>query len=215
MGFTRSQTAKQLLINRETATRYWDMTADEFENQLYSINREKLLSKYEKIIVAWLNQYPTMTAAQVCDWLKEHYQEDIKERTVSRYVKGLREKYHLKKSKHPRQYEAVAELPMGQQLQVDFGERWMHSIHGQRVNVHFAAFVLEHSRLSSELKVLTKLFKNLIPDIVIIAQLSNHPIRTLFHLFYPKIPSFSKRTLFLFLESLIILLYDRISTYAL
>jgi len=146
LGFTRSQTAKQLIINRETATRYWDMTADEFEAHLYSVNREELLSKYEEIIVTWLHQHPTMTAAQVCDWLKEHYHESIKERTVSRYVKRLREKYHLKKSKHPRQYEAVAELPMGQQLQVDFGEKWMQSIHGQRVKVHFAAFVLAHSR---------------------------------------------------------------------
>jgi len=35
---------------------------------------------------------------------------------------------------------------MGQQLQVDFGEKWMQSINGQRVKVHFAAFVLAHSR---------------------------------------------------------------------
>lgn len=35
---------------------------------------------------------------------------------------------------------------MGQQLQVDFGEKWMQSIDGQRVKVRFAAFVLAHSR---------------------------------------------------------------------
>jgi len=122
------------------------MTADEFEIQLYSINREQLLSKYEETIVSWLRQYPTMTAAQVCDWLKEHYREYIKERTVSRYVKGLREKYYLKKSNHPRDYEAVDELPMGKQLQVDFGEKWMQSVDGQRVKLRFVAFVLAHSR---------------------------------------------------------------------
>ncbi|WP_243450358.1 hypothetical protein [Desulfosporosinus sp. Sb-LF] len=87
-----------------------------------------------------------MTAAQVCDWLKKHYQEDIKERTVRRYVKNLREKYHLKKSNHPRDYEAVDELPMGKQLQVDFGEKWMESIDGQRVKLRFVALVLAHSR---------------------------------------------------------------------
>jgi transposase len=75
-----------------------------------------------------------------------HYEEDIKERTVSRYVKDLRDKYHLKKSNHPRDYEAVEELPMGKQLQVDFGEKWMQSIDGQRVKVRFAAFVLAHAR---------------------------------------------------------------------
>ncbi|MCO1604747.1 IS21 family transposase [Desulfosporosinus nitroreducens] len=146
IGFTRSRASKQLNINRETVTRYWNMTADEFAKQLYGINRELLLSKYEEIIISWLKQYPTMTAAQVCDWLKELYREDIKERTVSRYVKGLREKYHLKKSNHPRDYEAVEELPMGQQLQVDFGEKWLQSIDGQRVKIRFAAFVLAHAR---------------------------------------------------------------------
>lgn len=146
LGFTRLGAAKQLNVNRETVTRYWDMSADEFAQQAYSINREMLLSKHENIIISWLRQYPTMTAAQVCDWLKEHYREDFKERTVSRYVKELREKYSLKKSNHPRDYEAVDELPMGQQLQVDFGETWMQSIGGQRLKIRFAAFVLAHSR---------------------------------------------------------------------
>ena len=146
MGFTRSRAAKQLKINRETVTRYWEMTAEEFEVQIYSINRDLLLSKHERIIISWLRQYPTMTAAQVCDWLKEHYSEDINERTVSRYVKELREKYNIKKTNRPRDYEAVDELPMGQQLQVDFGEKWLPSIDGQRIKVRFAAFVLAHSR---------------------------------------------------------------------
>lgn len=146
LGFTRARSAKQLNINRETVTRYWTMTAEEFDVQLYSISREQLLSKREIIITNWLKQYPTMTAAQVCDWLKEHYSEDINERTVSRYVKELREKYNIKKSNHPRDYEAVDELPMGQQLQVDFGEKWMQSVDGQRVKVRFVAFVLAHSR---------------------------------------------------------------------
>ena len=146
LGFTRSRAANQLRINRETVTRYWDMNADEFEVQLFSVNRELLLTKYDKIIIEWLKQYPTLTAAQVCDWLKEHYKENFKERTVSRYVKELRNKYHLKKSNHPRDYEAVAELPRGQQIQVDFGEKWMKSIDGQKIKIRFAAFVLAHSR---------------------------------------------------------------------
>ena len=32
-------------------------------------------------------------------WLKEHYGEEYTERTVSRYVQGLREKYQLKKER--------------------------------------------------------------------------------------------------------------------
>ena len=77
-GFTRSRVTKQLKLNRETVRGYWNMTADEFEIQLYSVNREQLLSNYEETIIRWLRQYPTMTAAQVCDWLKEHYRRTSK-----------------------------------------------------------------------------------------------------------------------------------------
>jgi transposase len=146
LGFSKSRTAKQLNINRETVTRYWDMSVDEFESQFSSINRTNVMAKHEETIVRWIKQYPTITSAQVCDWLKEHYDESFKERTVSRYVKELRSKYHLLKSSHPREYEAVEDLPMGQQMQVDFGQKWMKSIDGTRVKVHFAAFVLSHSR---------------------------------------------------------------------
>lgn len=35
---------------------------------------------------------------------------------------------------------------MGQQMQVDFGEKWMESVYGNRVKVRFIVFVLSHSR---------------------------------------------------------------------
>ncbi len=69
-----------------------------------------------------------MSAAQVCDWLKERYSTSFRERTVCRYVKALREEYVLRKKPSPRDYEAMPELPMGQQLQVHFGEKWMKAV---------------------------------------------------------------------------------------
>lgn len=87
-----------------------------------------------------------MSAAQVCDWLKEYYQASFSERTVSRYVKELRNAYGLKKHIIKRDYEAVDELPPGQQVQLDFGELKMPKIDGGNVTVRFAAFVLAHSR---------------------------------------------------------------------
>lgn len=146
LGFSKSRTAKQLGINRETVSRYWDMSVDEFEDNINSTNRTQLLDEYKEIIINWLGQYPTMTAAQVCDWLEEHYKEKFKERTVSRYVKELRTQYNLLKTNHPREYEAVEDLPMGQQLQVDFGEKHMKAPNGSYVKVRFAAFVLANSR---------------------------------------------------------------------
>ena len=87
-----------------------------------------------------------MTATQVCDWLKEHYEEAHAERTVSRYVKELREEYRLPRHPNPRSYETVAELPMGQQMQVDFGQTTLKNVEGGWTTVHVAAFLLSHSR---------------------------------------------------------------------
>lgn len=35
---------------------------------------------------------------------------------------------------------------MGQQIQVDFGEKWIRSVYGNRVKVRFIVFVLSYSR---------------------------------------------------------------------
>lgn len=67
------------------------MSVDEFETYLDRQRRESSLDHYKQTIIAWLREYPTLSAAQVCDWLKEHYSEDYSERTVSRYVKKLRQ----------------------------------------------------------------------------------------------------------------------------
>ncbi len=145
-GFKKNTVAKMLGINRRTVNRYWDMLADDYELNATNICREKALGEYEATILKWLRDYPSMSAAQVCDWLKEHYSAEFTERTVSRFVKGLRDEYGIKKITEPREYEAVAELPMGQQMQVDFGEKWMKDVGGGRIKVYVAAFVLSRSR---------------------------------------------------------------------
>lgn len=146
MGFKRAAVAAQLQINRRTVDRYWTMTADEYEIQQQALKRGSSLDDYRDQILYWLRAYPTLSAAQVCDWLKEHYKEDFRERTVSRYVKRLREEYSLKKAPNSRDYEAVPELPMGQQVQVDFGQLLMPNVDGGQTRVYAAAFLLSASR---------------------------------------------------------------------
>ena len=145
-GFSQRQVARRLGINRKTVKRYWEMPVNEYEEMSNTICRMQYLEKYQKRILSWLREFPDMTAAQVCDWLKEHYREEVSERTVSRYVKQLREEYGLKKSDPPREYEAVPELPMGQQMQVDFGQKVMPNVEGGQTKVYVAAFVLSRSR---------------------------------------------------------------------
>ena len=88
-GFKRATVAKRLNIDRRTVGHYWNMSVDEFETYLDRQRRESSLDHYKQTIIAWLREYPTLSAAQVCDWLKEHYSEDYSERTVSRYVKKM------------------------------------------------------------------------------------------------------------------------------
>ena len=145
-GLSQRQVARRLGINRKTVKRYWEMPADEYEQLSSAACRMQYLDKYRAQIMGWLLEFPDMTAAQVCDWLKEHYREEISDRTVSRYVKRLRDENGLKKSSPPREYEAVPELPMGQQMQVDFGQKVMPRANGGQTKVYAAAFVLARSR---------------------------------------------------------------------
>lgn len=145
-GFSQRAVAKRLDIHRNTVKRYWEMSADEYRQEHEQIRRSSALDQRREQILGWLREYPNLTAAQVCDWLKEHYGEDYTERTVSRYVRGLREKYQLRKEERGRDYEAVPELPMGQQAQVDFGEKVLKTAKGGSKKVYIAAFLLSHSR---------------------------------------------------------------------
>ncbi|GIP35920.1 DDE-type integrase/transposase/recombinase [Paenibacillus sp. J2TS4] len=92
-------------------------------------------------------KYPDLSAAQVMDWLKERHEGmEIAESTVRSYVRGLRMEYGIPKAIRIRQYEAVEELPMGRQMQVDFGETKLRHPDGHLVKLWFITFVLSHSR---------------------------------------------------------------------
>lgn len=145
-GFKQAYVARTLSIHRQTVKKYWDMPVDDFEMKTYAVNRTKLLENYESIILQWLVDYPAMKAAQICDWLKERCKASFNERTVRRYVKFLREKHNIKKEIIQRDYEAIEDPPMGEQLQLDFGEKRMLSVTGTYIKVRCAAFALSNSR---------------------------------------------------------------------
>ena len=133
-GFSQRAVARTLDIHRKTVKRYWEMSADEYQQEHEHVRRSSALDQRREQILQWLREYPGLTAAQVCDWLKEHYGETYSERTVSRYIRGLRDKYQLNRVEHGRDYAAVAELPMGEQAQVDFGKKILKTPRGGRIN---------------------------------------------------------------------------------
>lgn len=128
--------------------KFWDMTPDEYKQFLEELEtRSKKLDSFESEIVRWLRKYPDLSAAQILDWLQEHHPGlEVAESTVRNLVRGLRLEYSIPKVMRIRQYEAVEELPIGRQMQVDFGETKLRHPEGQLAKLWFITFVLSHSR---------------------------------------------------------------------
>lgn len=147
-GFSKRQVADKLGLNFRTVSKYLAMTPEEFEEQILSRERRRNLDLYEGVVVDWLKKHQDMTAAQILDWLKEHYQVRVSERAARRFVAAVRKKYSIPKTKGiKRQYVAMEDPPMGQQLQVDIGETYVFDFNSRNYRkLYCIACVLSHSR---------------------------------------------------------------------
>lgn len=148
-GHSARKISKYLGINKGTVLKYLSLTEQGYEQFLISqSDRKKLLLPYESFIRERLEKFFDTSAAQMHDWLKEHYSDfpKVSQKTVFNFVHWIREKYNLPFIKHPRQYHPVEELPYGKQAQVDFGEYNMRTSCGKRAKVCFFTLVLSRSR---------------------------------------------------------------------
>ena len=149
-GLKPSQIARELGLDRRTVKKYLAMTEDEYldyiDNQL---KRQRVLAPYENFVRTRLESCAEASSAQVHDWLKEHHKDfiDVDAKTVFNFVLHVRSKFGIPKPFNHREYEKVAELPYGQQTQVDFGVANMAADEGKRKKVYFICFVLSRSRL--------------------------------------------------------------------
>jgi transposase len=124
------------------------MTFEEAQVEFKPGDRKKKCDPYQDWIVNWLREYPSLSGAQVFDWLLERFPSiEVGESTVRRYVNEIREVYQIEKHEETREYESVEELPAGKQLQVDWGQTIQKNIDGKEVKLYFIAFILAHSRL--------------------------------------------------------------------
>ncbi len=148
LGFSNSKIAKKLKISRNRVIEYLSMTPEEFTEFIASLqNRTKKLDPYKDDIMIWLKEHPDMSSSQIYDWLQDKLDvKSVAENTVRNYVNDLREKYHIPKETVARMYGTVEELPMGKQMQVDFGETFVYMDSGQRKKLYLAGFILSHSR---------------------------------------------------------------------
>lgn len=133
MGFKKNRVSTMLGINRETVTKYWNMSPDEYD-ALKNKHRIRKPDIYKPQIVEWLKEFPDMTAAQIYDWLKERSPLetlDFQKRSFQNYVKSIRKEYDIKKPETDRQYEASDERSPGEQAQVDMGEISVRTLSGR------------------------------------------------------------------------------------
>ena len=148
-GFSMAYISRQLVMNRRTVKKILNMSEEEYLDYKSSHSmRRKSLDEYEDFVRTRLEHCPEASAAQVHDWLKEHYGSkiDVHEKTVFNFVLWVRNKHGIPKPFHHREYRQVAELPYGQQAQVDFGQYNMRTEEGHRKKVYFFSMVLSRSR---------------------------------------------------------------------
>ncbi|MGX8794297.1 IS21 family transposase [Oceanobacillus sp. M60] len=147
-GFSKVKVSEKLGISRTTVYRYLKRNPASMAEWIYDTKtRSKKLDPYKKLILLWLREHPDVSAAQILDWLQEKHESlQVAESTVRLYVRGLREEYDIPKEKSPRDYESLPELPMGSQMQVDFGQTEQLTPDGKKVKLRFIAFVLANSR---------------------------------------------------------------------
>lgn len=147
-GFKIRRIARKLGISRTTVYKYLEKSPAEMAAWMASAKtRAKKLDPYELVIHTWLSENPDMSSAQIYDWLMEKYDTfTAGESTVRSYVRELREKYAISKETHQRVYEAMPDPPMGQQVQVDFGETNQKTPQGKSIKMYVITFVLSHSR---------------------------------------------------------------------
>lgn len=147
-GFKIAAIARKLGVSRNTVYKYLNMNLEEASEWINSLeSRRKKLDPYRDTILNWLKEHPDLSSAQIDDWLKEQYSKVIVgESTIRSYVSVIRDVYHIPKVLRTRSHEAIEELPMGQQIQVDWGEITVKNTEKKDIKLYFITFVLSHSR---------------------------------------------------------------------
>ena len=148
-GLKTAQISRHLVLDYRTVKKYLAMSEQDYEDFLeVQSARHKILAAYEDYVKARLEACEDASAAQVHDWLKEHFKEliDVNAKTVFNFVLYVRRKHGIPKPFNNRDYIQADELPYGEQAQADFGEYNITTDEGKRKKIYFFCMVLSHSR---------------------------------------------------------------------
>ena len=92
-GLNKSQISVELSLDRSTVRKYLSMDEHSFTNWISVVqHRPKKLKEYLTYVKTTLESHPYLSAAQVEDWLKEHYSDlpMVHSKTVYNFVEQIR-----------------------------------------------------------------------------------------------------------------------------
>jgi len=146
-GFSQRKTASITGYSRKAVRKYWNMTPEEYDEQILENAKKSSLEQHKELILMWLYEYSEVTAAQIYDWLQEKYQVQISESSVRRYVNKLKKEYNIKNTTYKRDYQALPDPPMGYQMQIDIGIVTVeNTVTRKYQKLYCIGFVLSNSR---------------------------------------------------------------------
>lgn len=146
-----SEISRVLHIDRKTVRRYRDMDEKTFaelaESNMKSPRPGKLAPYYD-FTLSLLKDRPMLSCPQVHDRLLENFESfpDVTPRTVYSFVMKVRRDNGIPvASADERSFSRVPRLPLGRQMQVDYGQCLMENRHGGKTKVWFLAFAMSSS----------------------------------------------------------------------
>jgi len=146
-GLNNSQIARRMKVDVKTVRKYLKMDVENYSD--YKRNntmRKSIMDEYDEYILKTLLEFPEISSAQIYDWLREaHLDFKPSYASVRQRIAFLRKNRDIPKKKF-RLYEAVQELPFGQQAQVDMGIITLAKKAGGYVKIYIFAMVLSASR---------------------------------------------------------------------
>jgi hypothetical protein len=125
-GYSKTEISRTLNVNSRTTVKYFDMEENEFRRyHQQHMYREKVLEDYEDEIleVYARNEFKRLNMSAVYDYLEEKHGElPCNEQSFRNFINYLVEVGKLKLNEKVRTYSKVPELPLGKQMQLDFGQ---------------------------------------------------------------------------------------------
>lgn len=125
-GYSKTAISCELNLNPRTTVKYFDMTEKDFNRyRQQHMYRDKVLNAYEKDIleVYEQNEFKRLNMSAVYDYLEEkHGSLPCNEQSLRNFINYLVDVGKLKLNENVRTYSKVPELPLGKQMQLDFGQ---------------------------------------------------------------------------------------------